>query len=133
MRLAYATTDEVNRALATQMAAACGAVVCLVRPGEAPPAGVFDAVLYNLDDVPSDQRPGILDGLCLDPTACPTAVHGYSVTDREADALRRCGVAVARRIESGLVRRLCKAAQPRLATVPLDDTLTELTWVNVIE
>jgi hypothetical protein len=49
MRLGYATTDEVNQALATRVGAECGAVVCRLRPGEVPPDGLFDAVLYNAD------------------------------------------------------------------------------------
>ena len=95
MRLAYATTDEVNQALATQMAAACGAVVCHIRPGEAPPShSLFDAFIYDLDDVPSDQRRALLEELCLSPSARPTAVHGYGIADEQSEALRAGGCVI---------------------------------------
>jgi hypothetical protein len=130
MRLAYATADEVNRALATQMAAECGAVVCHVRPGDAPPEGLFDAVLYNLDDVPSDQHAAFLDGFCHDPPVRPTAVHGYGLADEQADTLRRHGVAAAQRLNLRLFRSLCKAVRKTRASVLDADALT---WINLVE
>lgn len=133
MRLAYATTDEVNQALATRIAAACGAVVCRLSPGDTPPDGLFDAVLYDLDDIASEERPAFLERLCLDPPVRPTAVHGYGVTDEQANALRRNGIVVVRRLRSSLLRRWCLAARPRLATISSGDTLTDLTWVNVVD
>ena len=71
MRLAYATTDEVNQGLAIRVSAACGAVVCRLRPGNALPEGLVDAVLYDLDDVPTEQRAAFVHGLCLDPPLAP--------------------------------------------------------------
>ena len=55
MRIAYVSTDEVDQALAARIAAECGAVVCNLLPHDPPPDGLFDAVLYNLDDVPRDR------------------------------------------------------------------------------
>ena len=57
------STDEVNQSLAERMAAKCGAVICKLLSRESPPDGLFDAVLYNLDDVPPDERPEVLEGL----------------------------------------------------------------------
>ena len=133
MRLAYATTDEVNQALAIRMSAAFGALVCRLRPGDALPEGLFDAILCDLDHMLGDERAAFVDGLCLEPPGCPTAVHGYGVTDEQAEELRRHGVAVSQRLRSGLLRRLCAAAQSRLATVSRGGILTDLTWVNVVE
>jgi hypothetical protein len=130
MRLAYATADEVNRALATQMAAECGAVVCHVRPGDAPSEELFDAVLYNLDDVPSDQQPAFIAGFCHDPPVRPTAVHGYGIGDEQAGTLRRHGVAVAQRLNVRLLRILCKAVRKTRTSVPDADALT---WINLVE
>jgi hypothetical protein len=131
MRVAYATTDEVNQALAAQMAAECGAIICDRRPGEVPPNGLFDAVLYNLDDVPRDQRPAFLEGLCLSTPDCPTAVHGYDITDEQARTLNRNGVAAARRLDLDLLRNLLTAARESRAAVPRDEAGTDLTWVNL--
>jgi hypothetical protein len=115
MRIAYINTDEVNEALAARMAAECGAVVCEVFPKDPPPDGQFDAVLYNLDDVPRDQRSALIEGLCLGAPEHPTAVHGYDITDEQARTLRRNGVAVARRLHVVLLRSLCKSTREQTA------------------
>ncbi len=131
MRIAYIATDEVNQALAAQMATQCGAIVCHQRPEEGYPDGLFDAVLYNLDDVPGAERSALLEGLRLGEPDHPTAVHGYDITNEEARTLNRNGVAVARRLHSGLLRSLFTAARQKRETVPQDDTKTDLTWVNL--
>ncbi len=133
MRIAYATTDEVNQSLANRMAAECGAISCHLRPEDVPPYGLFDAVIYNLDDVPRELRPAFLEGLCLDSPHCPTAVHGYGITDEQGRTLNRNGVAAARRLHSDLLRSLFTAARQKLETVPQDDTKTDLTWVNLVK
>jgi hypothetical protein len=46
--------------------------------------------------------------------------------------LRLNGVAVAQRLHKALVRTLVKAVRQCLATVPPDDAITDLTWVNLI-
>ncbi len=56
MRIAYLNKDEVNQHLAERMAAEYGAVICKLLSGEPFPDGLFDAVLYNLDEVPRDER-----------------------------------------------------------------------------
>ncbi len=127
MHLAYATTDEVNQDLAARLAAACGAVVCHFRPGDAPPDGLFDAFLYDLDDVPSDQRRALLEELWLNPPARRVAVPGYGIADEQAAALRRRRVTVAERLHTGLFRSLCKAVRPSRATVPAADSRADLT------
>ena len=113
MRIAYVAIDEVNQALADRMAAKCGAIICHLRPGEVHPDGQFDAVLYNLDDVPRDQQPAFLEGLCLGAPDCPSAVHGYAIADEQAQALGRQGVAVAQRLHPALLRSLCRRAARR--------------------
>ncbi len=131
MRIAYVATDEVNQALAARMADECGAVSCHLRPGDVPVYGLFDAVLYNLDDVPGAERTAFLEGHCLGTPDCPTAVHGYCITDEQAEALRRHGVAVAQRLQSALLRSLCKAARRSRATVPPHNAPTDLTLVDM--
>jgi hypothetical protein len=131
MRVAYASTDEVNQALAARMADECGAIICHLRPGEMLPDGLFDAVLYNLDDLPREQRPAFLEGLCLDSPHCPTAVHGYGIAHEQAQALSRPGIFVLPRLDPALLRSLCKAARQSRATVRSDSAPKDLTWVDL--
>ena len=132
MRIAYMTTDEVNRASAAQMAGEFGAFICALAPKDSPPDNQFLAVLYDLDDIERQQRAELVAQIVSRASTRPTAVHGYDITDEQAATLRRHGVAVSKRLHAGLIRSLCKAAQPSRATVPADDDRTELTWVNVV-
>jgi len=131
MRIAYVNTDEVNQDLAERTALEYCAAVCILVPEGPPPDGLFDAVLYNLDEVPRDQRSALLERLRQATPHRPTAVHGYDITDEQARTLRRHGVAVAQRLHPALLRSLCKAALRGHATVPSDGALTDLTWVNL--
>ena len=136
MRIAYVNTDEVNQDLAERTASEYCAAVCILVPEGPPPDGLFDAVLYNLDEVLRDQRSALLERLRQATPHRPTAVHGYDITDEQARTLRRHGVAVAQRLHPALLRRLCtaglcKAARRSRATVPSDGALTDLTWVNL--
>jgi hypothetical protein len=133
MRIAYMTTDEVNQSLAAKMAAECGADLCARLPLAPLPDGQFHAVLYDLDDL-QNHGCGELVALILGSRSTRLrAVHGYDITDEQSKALRRHGVTVGRRLRFGLIRSLCKAAQPSRATVPPDDERIELTWVNVVK
>ena len=136
MRIAYVNTDEVNQDLGGTDRLGVLRRCLHTGSGRSTPDGLFDAVLYNLDDVPRDQQPAFLEELCLGTTDCPTAVHGYGIADEQAQALRRHGVAVAQRLHPALLRSLCtaglcKAARRSRATVPSDGALTDLTWVNL--
>jgi hypothetical protein len=133
MRIAYVTTDEVNLALAARVAAEFGAVISAQLPNDPPLDGLFDAVLYNLDDVPRDKRSALLEGFCRGKPAHPTAVHGYDITDGQARTLNRHGVAAARRLHRDLLRSLFTAARQSRETVPPDDAQTDLTWVNLVK
>jgi hypothetical protein len=131
MRLAYVSTDEVDQALAAQMAAECGAEVCTRLPQDPPPDGLFDAVLYNLDDLPRDRRSALLDELRRHQPDRPTAVHGFDITVEQARALDRDGVVAARRLHLGLIRTLLTAARRACETVPPGDAGTDLTAINL--
>jgi hypothetical protein len=132
MRIAYMTNDEVNRALAVRLAGECGAVICALGPKDSPTDDLFHAVLYDLNDIHNRPRAQLVAQILSSPSTHPRAVHGYDITDEEANALRRHGVAVSQRLRAGLIRSLSTAAQPSRATVPPDDDRTELTWVNVV-
>lgn len=110
MRIAYLTTDEVNRHLAARAAGDCGASLDGPPPDGPPPDGGFDAVLYDLDHLPPPRGRAVVDELLAAPPRIPAAVHGYGLEDGRASALRVRGVIVARRLEPGLIRVLCRAA-----------------------
>jgi hypothetical protein len=131
MRIAYVNIDEVNQDLAARMAAKCGAVVCGLLPQDPAPDGQFDAVLFNLDDVPRDQRSALVEGLRQGKSGHPTAVHGFDISDEQAETLRRDGVAVSPRLHAGLLRRLCEAAREIQKPVQPEDASTDLTWVDL--
>jgi hypothetical protein len=106
MRIAYLTTDEVNRYLAEGMAAACGLTLCPLAPKDPPPEGEFDAVLYDWDHWPARQRREVMAELRA---GCPphvVALHGYNLEDTQAEALRRRTVGVYRRLQPRVFRFL---------------------------
>ncbi len=111
MRIAYVATDEVDHDLVAQVAAEYGAVVIARLPNDPPQDGLFDAVLYNLDDVPGDARYALLEGLRRDKPAHPRAVHGHDITDEQAWTLNRHGVTVERRLHRDFLHSVCS---PRL-------------------
>jgi hypothetical protein len=131
MRIAYVNTDEVNQDLASRMAAKCGAVVSVVLPADPPPGGLFDAVLYNLDNLPRDRRAALVEGLRRVKPVHPTAVHGYDISDEQAEALNQNGVAAARRLHHDLLRELLNGDREGRTAVPKDAARADRTWVNL--
>jgi hypothetical protein len=132
MRIAYMTTDEVNQALVAQLVTECGAVVCTLVPRDPSPDALFDTVLYDLDNLATDQRFALLERLGRGQPDRPTAVHGYAITVEQAMALNRNGVATSRRLRPRLLRRLLSAVRRVRETTPPDAAATELTWVNLV-
>jgi hypothetical protein len=133
VRIAYVTPNEVNRLLVTRFADSLGCSVTPYHPEAVGCLGPFDAVLYDLDGVPAEDRPALLDRVLSGPPCCPTAVHGYSLPEEQALALRLRGVAVAQRLHPGLIRTLYRAALRELSTVPPDDALSDTTWIDLDE
>jgi hypothetical protein len=105
MLIAYISSDEVNRHLATQMATARGKTIHSFFPECKLPESRFDAILYDLDSVPVWVRAGIVAVLLTAPLSRPVAVHTYKLDD-EADALRAKGVIVNRRLGPRVIRAL---------------------------
>jgi hypothetical protein len=131
MRIAYVSTDEVTQDLAARIAAKFGVRVCKRLPKDPLPDDLCDAVLYNLDDVPTAERSALIKGFRSGKPDQPTAVHGYDITDQEARTLNRNGVAAARRLHSDLLCILITKARRNRETVPPDGDTTDLTWVNL--
>jgi hypothetical protein len=110
MRIAYLTTDEVNKELALRLAAERQVTVCCLEPRDPPPDGEFDAVLCDWDHWPADQRPKGLDDVPAAPVGPALALHGYGLGQDQARALRRRGVLLFQRLEPKTFLELKRAA-----------------------
>lgn len=114
-RLAYQTTDGLNEATADLLTGQCGGQMVPLLFRDPSPDGQFDAVLYDLDYLPSERRDEVLAQLLAGPLHCPTGVHSFNLEDEQADALRRNGVVIARRLDLHLIRRLLSRHREELA------------------
>jgi hypothetical protein len=126
MLIGYWTIDEVNEDTARRMARACGVRLYPLWPRESPPAGGFDAVLYDWDCLPQPERQELLAELLAGPRPRAVAVHGYNLEGARAESLRRHTVAVFRRLHPRVfrfLRRAVRAARAADATgqVPHDE------------
>jgi hypothetical protein len=115
MRFAYWTIDEVNQDLAERLAAETGVHLDVLSFRDIFPAGLFDAVLYDLDFFPPDRRQVLLADLQAGRRTEPVAVHSYHLLARHALALRRQGVIVTRRLRPQVFNRLWAAVAARQA------------------
>src|SRR5262245_6511160 len=109
MRTAYLTTDDVNRDLAVNLAAACGVGLEPVCPHAAIPDGPFDAVVYDLDYLPAERQQAVLAALSAGGALGPAAVHCYNLKRSQAQVLRAKGVVVTRHLRPVLFARLLRA------------------------
>jgi hypothetical protein len=111
MLIGYWTIDEVNENTALRMARACGVRLYPLWPRESPPAGGFDAVLYDWDCLPAQERQAVLAGLTAGRRPHAVAVHGYNLEGALAESLRRHTVAVFRRLRPRVFRFLRRAVR----------------------
>jgi hypothetical protein len=109
MRVAYLTTDEVNRDLALAMAEKCGLTLCPLEPRDGLPTKDYDAILYDWDSWPVEQRQEALAAMLAGPLPHAVALHGYGLPDNQAETLRRHTVAVYRRLQPRAFRFLRRA------------------------
>jgi hypothetical protein len=109
MNLAYVSTDEVHQDLAYQLARAYRVDVHLLTPTDRVPERL-DAVIYDLDYLPPEDREHVLDRLIGSPANGLVAVHGYNLFGDQAKALKRNGVLVRRRLGRNLFRALLRRA-----------------------
>jgi hypothetical protein len=110
MRFAYLTTDEVNQALAPEMALGCGVRLDTLFPKDGPPDGRYDAVVYDWDSWPAELRREFLKRLDKGPLYRPVAVHGYHLPEDQAEALRSRRVALYRSLQPEVFQLLRSAA-----------------------
>ena len=133
MRVAYLTTDEVNLELARQMAVESGATLRRVSPKDGAVNERFDAVLYDLDNAPREQRAEILRNLLSSRTTRPTAAHGYCLEEDQVVRLRRRGVVVAPHLKPQMFWALLRTVVLNRSAVPSDDTSDEDTWIALVQ
>jgi hypothetical protein len=113
MLIAYLTTDDLNLALARQIADDHGATLFPLSFQDAPPDHRFDAVLYDWDYLPTDKRQEIQGDLLAANLPCPVALHSYHLAKKQAKALRQNGVIVAHRLDPDLFLLVRRAAERR--------------------
>jgi hypothetical protein len=111
MLIGYLTLDEVNLALANELAEECGAVLLAISPMDAP-NGLIDATVYDLDHLPPEWRKQILGELLANTALTPLAVHSFNLDEEETEALRNRGVVVLRRLERCLFTELLANMSP---------------------
>jgi hypothetical protein len=114
MRIAYASSDEVNLALAREMAAECGAVVDDKAWDGGSRDDHHDARIYDLDHLPGQRHQEVLSELLSDGPSCPVAVHGYNLSDELAIGLQINGVDVFHRLDVDVFNSLRKRHAERV-------------------
>jgi hypothetical protein len=114
MRIAYYTTDEVNRFLVRRWAGREG--IRVVTPVVQSRADAYDGpVVLDFDNLPEATRADWLRRLTAGTRTGPALVHGHNIADAEATALRTHGDWVCR----GRVRRAALCRWLVAATVPV--------------
>ncbi len=116
MLLAYLTTDEVNWQLAQQLVEGNGTILYPLTFHDQPLDRPFDAVLYDWDHIPPDDRLAIFPKLLADGRTFRVALHAYGLDDGHAKALRSKGVAIFRRLDAGLFRDLVPVCETALTS-----------------
>ena len=117
--LAYLTTDEVNEATVDRMASAYDAIVVPFYPKDAPRGTQFDAMLYDLDCLPTDRSRKLLGDLLSAPSERPVALHSFNVDEGLRQELQRKGVNVFRSLKGDCLRRLVACSGPARAVAPI--------------
>src|SRR5262245_7053009 len=111
MRIAYLTLDEVNRHLALTLADDHGVSLDV----QARPEGIgereYDAVLYDRDSFPPEERQANLTAVLACPLNKPVAVHGYFFSADQLHVLRQRRAIVTRRLRAEVFARLASAVQ----------------------
>jgi hypothetical protein len=121
MRIAYLTTDRLNRELAVRAAESCGADLDLTLPVTDRSPGPSAATLYDLDHLEAEHRQSVLDDLISGPSPSPAAVHSSDLQDEVVAALRARGVVVSHGVGPEVFQQLCRLAAPRREETPDGD------------
>jgi hypothetical protein len=106
MWAAYVTNDEVNLREAHEIAGACAITLCPLMPMTIDVDDDFDALIYDLDHLPPENRQVILENLLGGALPEPIAVHSYHLEPSQVKGLRARGVLVFSRLGFELFWRL---------------------------
>src|SRR5262245_252184 len=102
--------DAVNQHLAARTAEQNGASLALLDRRAELAAWPGDAVVYDIDHLPANERERILDELTRGPVEKVTVVHSYNLRPSQSRALRESGVIVQRRLQPDWLGRLVRGA-----------------------
>jgi len=116
MRFAYLTRDEVNQDLALTFAAEHSVDLDVHARGDGLEGEEYDAVLYDFDSFPSDERNASLMSLGAFSKDKPFAVHTYNLDVRQLQDLRQVGVLTAKSLRPELFGRLLAAIREQNRT-----------------
>jgi hypothetical protein len=111
MRVAYLTLDEVNQHLASAFAGEHDVSLDVHARPEAIGEREYDAVLYDPDSFPPDERQANLTTIIDCPLCRAVAVHSYDFPAGQLRVLRQRGAIVARRLRSIVFARLVNAVR----------------------
>jgi sugar/nucleoside kinase (ribokinase family) len=103
--LCYLSIDEVNIALARQLAGACGIDIEPIEPRDLP---ALDGarVILDWDSIPAEDRDRALQRCNV------RAIHGYSLDDARAGFLPERGILISRRLDRKLFEALIRPMSP---------------------
>jgi hypothetical protein len=121
VRIAYITDDDVNDALAREMAQECGATLIRTLPGGVPLNNRNTCILYDLDHMPFTQMNAIWESLISQAPHVPVAIHSYNLDEEQMESLRANGVISGRALDKDLVHRLCRSASTGREPFPVED------------
>jgi hypothetical protein len=113
MRIGYFALDDVNHFLAEHMALELGIELVPLSFRDGPPPNSCQALLYELDYLASADREELVGRLLKRKPAELVAVHGLNLRGSQMKALHDRGVAVFRRLDGELFRRLRRAVRER--------------------
>jgi hypothetical protein len=106
MRLAYLTRDEVNQELALTFASEHGVELDVLARGVALKGLEYDALLYDFDSFPSEEREANLVVVASYLKNKHLAVHSYNLEKRQLRDLRGAGALTAKQLREELFGRL---------------------------
>jgi len=105
MFVAYISLDEVNQDLVMRTVDEHVVTLATFASRAEMASWPCDAVIYDLDCLPCDDRERVLDELMGDPVRRLAAVHSYNLQPAQKRRLRRNGVIVRRRLHPGWLSR----------------------------
>jgi hypothetical protein len=111
MKLAYLTLDEVNQHLALTFADEHGVSLDVQARPEGIRDGEYDAVIFDPESFPPDERPANLMAVLDCQPNRPIAIHGYGFSADQVHALRKRGAIVARRLGTEIFAPLLNAVR----------------------